>query len=567
MRSTRLALAACVAATALLAMATPALAIVPVVAPTPSGTTVNISNAVGSQTDPHVSGSRVSYSNEASSPEGIRYFDFATGATTTVPTADGDGDVLSELFGSTIVFTRFTATGSSITSHDVSTGAQATLAPGGSPIRTGAAIGGRTVAWEDYTGPFAPSEVGVYDLDTGTSSLLTNDPGYDLDPAVSEDGSAIVWVRCTHSASGCDIYSARRNSSGSWSVSPVSATANEEQDPATNGSLAVYSDGGPFLTGQDIRWRALGGGDEQRLELPGPVESRPTISGDLIAFESTAEGDTDVGLYDVVTNRLYWVAAGETNEQLSDVSLDAATGRVRVVYTAPAGANGQDIFAFTFTLDTDGDGVADPLDNCRVDANADQADLDGDGLGDACDADTDGDGVPNGQDGFPRDPAESLDSDGDGVGDNGDNCPMTANPSQADGDGDGIGDACDVAVPTGACLSLGAGAFGSEPKKAFALGVLRSRSGFVLGGLVYLDRARNVKLRSRSITAVTCTNTEARIQGTATVNGAGSYTFTATAADVSRSGVGDTFALTVSNGYSATGALAAGRGNVVVIAR
>ncbi len=563
MRSTRLALAA---ATALLAMAAPALAIVPVVAPTPSGTTVNISNAFGTQTDPHVSGSRVSYSNEASSPESIRYFDFATGATTTVPTANGDGDVLSDLFGSMIVFTRFTDTGSSITSHDVSTGAQATLAPGGSPIRTGAAIGGRTVAWEDFTGPFVPSEVGVYDLDTGASSLLTNDPGYDLDPAVSPDGNTIAWTRCASAAGVCDVYSAVRNASGAWAESPVSATAgDEESDPDTNGSLVVYSSSG--LLGQDIRWRAPGGGDEQRLELPGSVESRPTISGDLIAFESTTGGDTDVGLYDVVTNRLHWVAAGETNAALSDVSFDAATGRGRIVYIAPAGVHGVDVLAFTFTLDTDGDGIADPLDNCRVDANADQADLDGDGLGDACDPDIDGDGVPNGQDAFPRDPAESLDSDGDGAGDNRDNCPMTANPSQADGDGDGIGDACDVAVPTGACLSVGAGAFGIEPRKAFALGVLRSRSGFVLGGLVYLDRARSVKLRSRSITAVTCTNREARIQGTATVNGAGSYTFTATVADISTSGVGDTFALTVSNGYSAAGALAAGRGNVVVIAR
>ena len=312
----------------------------------------------------------------------------------------------------------------------------------------------------------------------------------------------------------------------------------------------------------------MGGGGEQRLELPGPAETRPTISGDLVAFESTTVGDSDIGLYDVVTNRLYWIADSAANEQLSDVSFDPATGGVRVVYTAPSGGTtGQDIFAFTFTLDTDGDGVADPLDNCRVDANADQANLDGDGRGDVCDADMDVDGVPNGQDAFPRDPAESVDSDADGVGDNRDNCPMAANPSQADGDGDGIGDVCDVAVPTGACLSLGAGAFGTNPQNAFALGVLRSRSGFVLGGLVYLDRVQNREVRSKSITAVTCTSTEARIQGSATVNGAGSYAFTATVADVSRSGVGDTYSLALSNGYAVTGVLGAGRGNVVVIAR
>jgi uncharacterized protein (TIGR03382 family) len=49
-------------------------------------------------------------------------------------------------------------------------------------------------------------------------------------------------------------------------------------------------------------------------------------------------------------------------------------------------------------VDTDSDGITDEDDNCPDAANADQDDLDGDGIGDACDEDVDGDGLNDGID-------------------------------------------------------------------------------------------------------------------------------------------------------------------------
>jgi len=77
-------------------------------------------------------------------------------------------------------------------------------------------------------------------------------------------------------------------------------------------------------------------------------------------------------------------------------------------------------------LDQDHDAIADAADNCPTTPNHEQEDLDHDHLGDACDADIDGDGVPN------LAPAGSFL----------DNCITTPNADQLDADNDGVGDAC-----------------------------------------------------------------------------------------------------------------------------
>lgn len=107
--------------------------------------------------------------------------------------------------------------------------------------------------------------------------------------------------------------------------------------------------------------------------------------------------------------------------------------------------------------DGDGDGAADDVDNCVEDANADQLDSDGDGMGDVCDPDDDDDKLFDEVDNCPlvKNPGqEDLDKDGvgdvceedsdeDGVPNVDDNCPALANPDQKDLDGDGAGDVCD----------------------------------------------------------------------------------------------------------------------------
>ena len=73
-------------------------------------------------------------------------------------------------------------------------------------------------------------------------------------------------------------------------------------------------------------------------------------------------------------------------------------------------------------IDIDFDGVEDSKDNCPTVKNPDQANTNGDDLGDAC---------------------QMSDLDKDGVTDFQDNCRYAANPDQKDEDNDGIGDACE----------------------------------------------------------------------------------------------------------------------------
>jgi hypothetical protein len=65
-------------------------------------------------------------------------------------------------------------------------------------------------------------------------------------------------------------------------------------------------------------------------------------------------------------------------------------------------------------------------DNCPGVAGDDQADLDGDGQGDACDSDIDGDGVDNTAETARGTDPRKADSDGDGVLDGADLCPRFA---------------------------------------------------------------------------------------------------------------------------------------------
>ena len=119
------------------------------------------------------------------------------------------------------------------------------------------------------------------------------------------------------------------------------------------------------------------------------------------------------------------------------------------------------------------------LDNCPDVYNPPQVDKDNDGLGDLCDDDIDGDGIPNDEDpcnwpDLPVDPLDpdgptvdgcANDRDGDGILDSVDLCPDTFDPLQLDTDRDNFGDACDIDDDNDGILDDGdgSGVIGDNP--------------------------------------------------------------------------------------------------------
>ncbi|MEK7408136.1 MAG: PxKF domain-containing protein [Acidobacteriota bacterium] len=325
-----------------------AQAVVPIPGVTPPLTPVAINVGPVDQYDPHVSGDWAAYTSDNS----IRYYRFSTAVDAQIPTGNSARDLLSDISGSKIVFSRVVAS--------VKTAVMVfdTLTPSAAPVeidpalgsnRIGSAIGGNTVAYIDF-GLHGNGEVVVHDLTTSLSVRLTNDSVFDQNPSVSPDGAVVTWEHCATSTSNCDIWQAVK-SGAVWIVGVAAGSVHPEANPDTNGTLVVY-DSVRLPDHGDVFWRPVGGGAEVQLVLSS-IEANPSIAGNFIAFESrpTLFATSDIFVYDITANRLYQITDTPlVTEQLNDITV-LSDGKIRMVWGSDEdGFDARNVRAATFLL-------------------------------------------------------------------------------------------------------------------------------------------------------------------------------------------------------------------------
>ena len=421
-------------------------------------TETRLTNHPGVQASPKVSGGRVAWEDDRHRTDttynvDVYVYDIATSTETRVTIDDGVIQRLPDIYGDTLAWSErwLDDTGAyayGVYTYDIPTSTKE-LVSTAPAVPNGIAISGGRVAWGDHRN--GNWDIYMYDKATGVETQVTSDPGSQERPAIS--GDTIAWV--DNRNGNWDIYS---YDIAAGIETQVTSTAYDEAWPAVFGSTIVWEGEDTNKLIYILKGDGYGDNSDNCPDVYNPDQF--DMDEDGIGDGCDADMDNDGVSNDVDS------CPDEPRDELSPLHL---------WYDHDGdGCNWDQV------SDYDNDGVPEYEDNCPSTPNTNQANADGDSLGDACDlcpneavldeednlpdgcidGDYDGDGVHDTYDNCPYEDSTGYDdeyspdgcindTDGDGVLDNVDVCPDVVDFDQVDSDGDGLGDACEVNTDLG----------------------------------------------------------------------------------------------------------------------
>ena len=174
---------------------------------------------------------------------------------------------------------------------------------------------------------------------------------------------------------------------GSGDVTVVSADDSDRTGVVIKGTnQPPTADAGSGLT--------VGAEDSVSLDASGSTDP----DGDALSYEWTQTGGESVSLSDTTSVSPSFDAPDSETTLTFEVAVSDGNGSTDT--------NSVSVTVDPSTTDTDGDSVANSNDNCPQTANPKQTGTDGDGTGDACGQDKDGDRVPNSEHASPVSPSQ-----------------------------------------------------------------------------------------------------------------------------------------------------------------
>jgi hypothetical protein len=314
--------------------------------PMVAGTSRVVNSSPGNQSDAHIQGNLISYTDDTSAgAKNIRYFDLATNTDQLVPGNGADSE--SEVNNGQIAFTESTPLGTQIVLFDTITQARTVLDGYG---YSKPSFGGNYLMFEDRSSTdfLHASDISGYLLPNNFFFHLTLDQTPDTNPIVSQAGNAMIYQKCQSAGVDCSFQGFLTFLPGPIPPVTFPGAPGASQYDVNNEYVLAYTsnkDGDTDVYIQPMTNQV----PETRLVIPGE-QRNVSISGNLVSFESPVQLggvlEYDIFVYDISAAKLYQVTNTSVDETMSDISVQ--NDFARIVYSTPSQTTNSDVVVFKF---------------------------------------------------------------------------------------------------------------------------------------------------------------------------------------------------------------------------